>query len=141
MTNFDILKREITECLIRTKSKETIQVLTHLQTLVDGLGDDWISIGDDLPVPEQEINYLDDKFEPKNFYLVQLENGFIDTVYYATIYDGCEYKDIFIICTVKVKDNRYYVQERGFDGYTINEIKYWQPLPKPPKEKTNEPMA
>lgn len=94
----------------------------------------WISVDDMLPKPEQEINYLDDSFEPKNFYLVQLKNGLIDTVYYATICDDCEYSDIFISCTVNVKENRYCVQERGFNDYRINEVKYWQPIPQPPKE-------
>lgn len=94
----------------------------------------WISVDDGLPNPEQEINYLDDNFEPSKFYLVQLKSGLIDTVYYATICDDCEYNDIFISCTVNAKDNRYYVQERGFDTYNINEVKCWQPMPQPPQE-------
>lgn len=94
----------------------------------------WISVDDELPVPEQEINFLDDRFEPSTFYLIQLKDGYVNTAYYATICDDCEYEDIFISCTVKAKDNRYYVQERGFDTYSINEVKFWQPLPQPPKE-------
>ncbi|STZ55538.1 Protein of uncharacterised function (DUF551) [Moraxella lacunata] len=98
------------------------------------LNNGWISVDDELPIPEQEINYLDDNFEPSKFYLVHLKSGLIDTVYYATICDDCEYSDIFINCTVNVKENRYCVQERGFDAYDINEVKYWQPMPPPPKE-------
>lgn len=94
----------------------------------------WINIDDKLPEPEQEINYLDLNFEPNNFYLVQLKNGLIDTVYYATICDDCEYNDIFISCTVNVKENRYCVQERGFNDYKIDEVKFWQPMPQLPKE-------
>lgn len=93
----------------------------------------WISVDDELPNPEQEINYLDDNFEPKNFYLVQLKSGFIDTVYYATICSDCEYINVFISCTVNVRENRYFVQERGFDDYNIDEVKYWQYLPQPPR--------
>ena len=111
---------------------ELANACEHLEELIENNG--WISVDDELPSPEQEINYLDNSFEPKNFYLVQLKNGFIDTVYYATICDDCEYSDIFISCTVNVKENRYCVQERGFDTYDINEVKFWQPLPKPPKE-------
>lgn len=99
------------------------------------LNDGWISIDDELPEPEQEINYLDQNFAPQNFYLVQLKSGLIDTVYYATICDDCEYIDIFISCTVYVKENRYFVQERGFSEYVIDEVKCWQYLPQPPKEK------
>lgn len=104
------------------------------------LNNGWISVGDDLPTPEQEINYLDDSFEPKNFYLVQLKSGFIDTVYYATICDDCEYINIFISCTVCIKEERYFAQERGYDNYSINEVQYWQPLPQPPKERINDPQ-
>lgn len=55
MNNFDILKREITECLIRAESKETIQVLNHLQEFADGLGDGWISVDDKLPPLEAVV--------------------------------------------------------------------------------------
>lgn len=58
MNNFDILKREITEYLIRAESKETIQVLNHLQEFADGLGDDWISIDDDTPTTDDFVFVL-----------------------------------------------------------------------------------
>lgn len=94
----------------------------------------WISVDKELPDPEQEINFLDNQFDPTKFYLIQLHNGFIDTAYYATICDDCEYKDIFVSCTVSAKDGRYRVQERGFDIYDTNEVKFWQPMPEPAKD-------
>lgn len=125
------------DCYKMTKANlpvraELVNACEHLEELIENNG--WISVDDGLPTPEQEINYLDDNFEPNKFYLVQLKSGIIDTVYYATICDDCEYNDIFISCTVSAKGNRYYVQERGFDTYAIDEVKYWQYLPKPPQE-------
>ncbi|MBE9597145.1 DUF551 domain-containing protein [Moraxella sp. K2450] len=102
--------------------------------LLNETNNGWISVDDDLPNPEQEINYLDDNFEPKNFYLVQLKSGLIDTVYYATICNDCEYINVFISCTLNVRENRYFAQERGFNDYRINEVKFWQPMPQSPKE-------
>lgn len=135
--NFDKLSDDEKQAIFATAQqnwKDGKAVSAGWESVAKVESDGWISVDDGLPNPEQEIKFLDDSFEPKNFYFVQLKSGFIDTVYYATICDDCEYSDIFISCTVNVKENRYCVQERGFDGYSINEVKYWQPLPQPPKE-------
>lgn len=138
MNNFDLLKQAIKKYIENTPKCSTATVYSVLSDLLDyadGLqengNDGWISVDNALPNPEQEINFLDREFEPSNFYLIQLKDGYINTAYYATICDDCEYEDIFISCTVSAKDNRYYVEERGFDTYTVYEVSYWQPLPNP----------
>lgn len=106
MNNFDILKREIVECLIRTNSKETIQVLNHLREFADGLGDDWIDIGDGGFDDGQKILITDGNEVWTDKVMFDIENG--EHIFY-------------------------------FDsGSDPENVTHWQPLPKPPKELTND---
>lgn len=92
----------------------------------------WISVDNYLPIPES--NYDDVDFKPENFYLIQLKDGFINTACYVH-YHNCDWdKYWFVSCTLSVIENKYTVQEIGFDCYEIDEVKYWKPHPQPPKE-------
>lgn len=133
MSNFEILKQEIIECRIRAKSNETIQVLSYLQEFAENnLNGGWISVDDELPEPEIEYSR---EFKPTKFYLIQLKSGLIDIVAFVNIYyDAGDNRDEFVVCTINSENNKYVVQEYGQWHYDINEVKYWQPMPEPPKE-------
>lgn len=89
----------------------------------------WISVDDELPKPEE--NYYEYDFEPKKFYLVQLKDGYIDTV--SFLIDE-EHHPYFESCSLYNKDGSYRVQERGFTEYNVSEVKYWRVFPQQPKE-------
>ena len=92
----------------------------------------WISVDDELPEPEIEYSR---EFKPTKFYLVQLKSGLIDIVAFVNIYyDAGDNRDEFVVCTINSENNKYVVQEYGQWQYDINEVKYWQHLPEPPKE-------
>lgn len=116
MTNFEILKREIIECLIRAESKEAIQVLNHLQEFAEGLGDGWISV-DDLPPNGTECFVLVGEYDLKG-----ANPDFVGYVSYKNRYfnriDKTIYKDDHFLC-----DEKSHVK-----------VTHWLPLPKDPKE-------
>lgn len=92
----------------------------------------WISVDDGLPEPEIDCSR---DFEPTKFYLIQLKSGLIEIVAFVNIYyDADDNRDEFVVCTINSENNKYVVQEYGQWQYDVDEVKYWQPMPKPPKE-------
>lgn len=54
--NFELLKAEIDECLIRAKSKETIDTLSYLMEFAENhLNNGWISVDDKLPLAHRPV--------------------------------------------------------------------------------------
>lgn len=96
------------------------------------LNNGWISVDDGLPEPEIDCSR---EFKPTKFYLIQLKNGLIDIVAFVNIYyDAGDNRDEFVVCTINSENNKYVVQEYFQWAYDVDEVKYWQPLPNPPKE-------
>lgn len=54
--SFELLKAEINECLIRAKSKETIDTLSYLMEFAENhLNNGWISVDDKLPLAHRPV--------------------------------------------------------------------------------------
>lgn len=123
--SLEILKAEINECLIRAKSKETIDTLSYLTEFAENhLNNGWISVDKKLPTPY--INVL--------VYMVVPINDIPTSMVGIGYFDGesyWRYADHF-------GGFPYHVDDWWASDFLEKCIICWQPLPQPPKEQTND---
>lgn len=139
MNSFEILKREIAECHIRAKSDETRQVLEYLQEFAESnLNNGWTSIDDELPYCHTVFSsdwYKD--WHTNKYYPLQIatkDNMLRMAVFLEMKIQDFHGEKLFWLCDIENLSGKFVIHEISDDFLEVDEVKYWQPLPQPPKE-------